>query len=156
LALRGNIGYIAPDGGNRVRARPSERFSETIRLTPEEASAFARAAGDYNPIHHDREFAARTRYKRPLASGTQTTARLMALTATHFSKRGDMVGLDFSVRFHRPIYADETIHLEWQVVSVEDAPTLNGELVELRGQILNEAGEMAVNAKGRVLVTDRL
>lgn len=139
-----------------MRATPHERFSETVTLTPQDVSEFARAAGDLNPLHHDSEFAANTRYKRPVASGAQTTARLMALTATHFSQRGAMVGLDFSFRFRRPIYADETIHLEWLVVSVTDAPTLNGEVVELRGRIRNEDGETAVGATGRVLVADNL
>jgi acyl dehydratase len=139
-----------------LRARPHERFSSHIRLTPDEVSAFARTAGDHNPLHHDAVFAARTRYKRPLASGTQTTSQLMALTATHFSKRGAMVGLDFSFRFKRPVYADETIKLEWLVVAVKDAPQLGGEIVELRGRVLNEDGKTAVGAKGRVLVADQL
>jgi hypothetical protein len=37
---------------------------------------------------------------------------MMALTATHFSKRFDVVGLDFSVRFHKAVFADETVTLE--------------------------------------------
>lgn len=139
-----------------MRARPHERFSSQIRLTPNEVSAFARTTGDHNPLHHDPAFAAQTRYKRPLASGTQTTAQLMALTATHFSKRGAMVGLDFSFRFHRPVYADETIQLEWLVISVKDAPHLGGEVVELRGRVLKEDGKTAVGAKGRVLVAEQL
>jgi hypothetical protein len=32
------------------------------------------------------------------------------------AKKGAMVGLEFWVRFRRPIYADETIRLEWLVV----------------------------------------
>jgi 3-hydroxybutyryl-CoA dehydratase len=139
-----------------MRVRTDEKFSQTITLSPDQVSAFARAAGDHNPLHHDAAFAAATRYKRPLASGTQTTAHLLGLTATHFSERGAMVGLDFSVRFCRPIYADETIHLEWEVVSVTAAPHLHGDVVELRGRIRNEAGEEAVGAKGRVLVADSL
>jgi acyl dehydratase len=139
-----------------MRVRIDEKFSQTITLSPDQASAFARAAGDHNPLHHDAAFAAATRYKRPLASGTQTTAHLLGLTATHFSGRGAMVGLDFSVRFCRPIYADETIHLEWEVVSVREAPHLHGDVVELRGRIRNEAGEEAVGATGRILVADSL
>ena len=77
-----------------MKTQLHERFSETIRLDPAETSAFARSAGDENPVHHDAAFAATTRYKRLLASGTQTTARMMALTATYFSKYGGMVGLD--------------------------------------------------------------
>jgi acyl dehydratase len=139
-----------------MRVRTDEKFSQTITLSRDRASAFARAAGDHNPLHHDAAFAAGTRYKRPLASGTQTTAHLLGLTATHFSGRGAMVGLDFSVRFCRPIYADETIHLEWEVVSVREAPHLHGDVVELRGRIRNQAGEEAVGATGRILVADSL
>jgi acyl dehydratase len=138
-----------------MKVKPGDKFSETIRLTPEDASAFALAARDHNPIHHDAEAAARSRYQRLIASGTQTTARLMALTATHFSKLGDMVGLEFNVKFHRPVYSDDTILLEWQVVSVEESAYLKGEVVELRGRISNGDNHKVVSATGRVLVMEK-
>jgi acyl dehydratase len=119
-------------------------------------SAYARAAGDTNPVHHDSAFAAATRYSRPIASGTFTTALLLGLTASHYSKSAAMVGLEFWVRFRRPIYADEIIRLEWLVVKVTPNPKLGGDVVELRGRIQNQSGETALGAKGRVLVTDRL
>jgi acyl dehydratase len=118
--------------------------------------AFANAAGDDNPIHHDPEYAAATRFGSPTASGPHTTALLLALTASHFSKKGAMLGLEFWVRFRRPIYANETIRLEWLVVKVTPNQKLRGEIVELRGRIKGEDGKTAVGAKGRVLVTDRL
>jgi 3-hydroxybutyryl-CoA dehydratase len=80
----------------------------------------------------------------------------MALTASHFSRRGAMLGLEFWFKFRRPIYADETIALEWLVVSVKDNPRLEGEIIDLRGRIRKETGETAVGAKGRVLVTKTL
>jgi hypothetical protein len=43
--------------------------------------------------------------------------------------------LEFWVRFRRPIYADETILLEWMVVKVTPNEKLKGEIVELRGRI---------------------
>jgi acyl dehydratase len=117
---------------------------------------FAREVGDDNPVHHDAGFAAQTRYRRLIASGTHTTALLLALTAAHFSKRSAMVGLEFWQRFRRPVFADETIRLEWLVVRVTPNPKLRGDVVELRGRIKGADGETAVGAKGRVLVTDRL
>ena len=139
-----------------MRAYPRERFSTEITLTPTLVAAYAQAAGDTNPVHHDYEFAAATRYGRLIASGTHTTALLLGLTASHYSKRGAMVGLEFWVRFRRPIYADETILLEWLVVKVTPNEKLKGEIVELRGRIKSQNGETALGAKGRVLVTDRL
>jgi acyl dehydratase len=139
-----------------LRAFPHERFSTTLTLTPESVVAFALAAGDDNPIHHDAAFAATTRFGKTTASGPHTTALLLALTAAHYSSKGAMLGLEFWVRFRRPIYADETIRLEWLVVKVTPNVKLRGDIVELRGRIQGEDGQTCVGAKGRILVTDRL
>lgn len=138
------------------RAQPYERFSSEVTLTPAMVAAYAHAAGDSNPVHHDPEFAAASRYGRLIASGTHTTALLLGLTASHFSKKGSMVGLEFWVRFRRPVFADETVRLQWLVVKVTPNAKLQGEVVELRGRILGEDGATALGAKGRVLVTERL
>ena len=127
-----------------------------MKLTPEIVGAFAYSVGDDNPVHHDPEFAARTRYGRVIASGTHTTALLLALTASHFSKKGAVVGLEFWVRFRRPVYADDTVRLEWLVVKVAANEKLRGEVVDLRGRIRNQDGQTVLGAKGRVLVTDQL
>jgi acyl dehydratase len=127
-----------------------------VTLDPANVSAFAESVGDTNPVHHDFEFAASTRYKRPIASGTHTSALLLGLTASHFSKGGAMVGLEFWLKFRRPVYADEKILLEWLVVKVTPNAKLKGDVVELRGRIKGQDGHTALGAKGRVLVTDRL
>jgi acyl dehydratase len=88
---------------------------------------FASAAGDTNPVHRDPEFAAATRYARPIASGTQTTALLL-------------------------IYADDTIQLEWLAIDVTPNDRLGGDIVDLRRRIKRSDGQTAVGAKGRVLV----
>ncbi|MGO9701748.1 MAG: MaoC family dehydratase [Xanthobacteraceae bacterium] len=136
-----------------MRTHPHERFSAQVALDPNSVSAFANAVGDTNPVHHDAGLAAKSRFGRLIASGPQTTAHLLALTASHFSKHGAMLGLEFWVQFRRPIYADETITLEWLVVSVKHNPRLKGDVVDLRGRIRKENGETAVGAKGRVLLT---
>ena len=138
-----------------MRAYPRERFSSEVALSPAMVVDVANAVGDNNPLHHDPAFAATTRFGRPTASGPHTTALLLALTASHFSTRGAMLGLEFWVRFRRPVYADETIHLEWMVVKVTPNEKLKGDIVELRGRIRGQDGKTSVGAKGRVLVTDR-
>ena len=138
------------------KVRRRERFSSVVTLTPETVSAFSTAAGDDNPLHHDAAFASSTRYGRIIASGTHTTALLLALTASHFSKRGAVIGLEFTVRFRRPVYADETIVLEWLVVKVTPNVKLNGEIVDMVGRVKAQDGKTALGANGRVLVTDHL
>jgi len=137
-----------------ISTHPHERFSAVVSLEPGATSAFAYAVGDTNPVHHDASYAAASRFGRLLASGPQTTSHLLALTASHFSKRGAMLGLEFWVRFRRPVFADETITLEWLVVSVKKNSRGDGEIIDLRGRVRKETGETAVGAKGRVLVTE--
>lgn len=139
-----------------MNAFARERFSAQVALSPEMVTAFATAAGDDNPIHHDPQFAAKTRFGRPTASGPHTTALLLALTASHYSKKCAMLGLEFWVRFRRAIYADETISLEWLVVKVTPNEKLKGDIVELRGRIRGQDGRTALGAKGRILLTERL
>jgi 3-hydroxybutyryl-CoA dehydratase len=139
-----------------MRVRPGERFSSEVKLTSTSVAEFARLVGDDNPIHHDPIYASRTRYGRIIASGTQTTAMLLALTASYFSKHGGMVGLEFSQQFRRPVYVDECIRLEWLVVRVTPNSALGGDIVDLRGRIKASDDRTAVGAKGRVLVTDTL
>jgi acyl dehydratase len=127
-----------------------------VRLTPESVSAFAASVGDENPLHHDAKHAATSRYGRLIASGTHTTALLLALTAKHYSKSASVVGLEFWVQFRRPVFADETIRLEWLVVKVTPNRKLKGDIVDLRGRVRGENGETAVGAKGRVLVAEQI
>jgi 3-hydroxybutyryl-CoA dehydratase len=139
-----------------VNIKPHDRFSCEITLTPESVANYARAAGDRNPVHFDPAFAAGTRYRRLIASGTQTTALLLGLTATHFSKDTSMVGLEYWVKFRRPVFADERIRVEWLVIKVTRNARLGGDIVELRGRVSGEDGQTSIGAKGRVLVTNRL
>lgn len=100
-------------------------------------------------MHYDAAFAATTRSKRLIASGTHTTAFLLGLTASHSSQHGAMVGLEFWLRFRRPIYADETIRLAWLVVRVTPKAKLRGEVVELRGRLIDQNGVTALGGKGQ-------
>ena len=75
---------------------PGTRFSKFEPLTAREISRFARMAGDLNPLHHDHEFARSSPYGKIIASGLQTSALLMAFTASYFSKIGFMSHHDFN------------------------------------------------------------
>jgi len=67
-----------------------------------------------------------------------------------------MVGLEYWVRFRRPVFAGERIRIEWLVIKITRNTRLGGDIVELRGRVLGEDGRTSIGAKGRVLVTDTL
>ena len=55
---------------NTSRITTGQRFSKKMTLTVESVKTFAEAAGDLNPVHHDADYAATTRYQRVIGNST--------------------------------------------------------------------------------------
>ena len=142
------IAAVAPIG-------PGYRFSRFHTFDEEQVRAFALAAGDANPLHHDAEFARGTRFGGLIASGTHATSLLMGLTASHFAKKGNVLGINFSVDLLRPVLASETVSIEWHVTSIAAHPK-GGCILELQGSMKGADERTSVLAHGTVLFTPEL
>ena len=136
------------------RASVGERFTETVHLSAGSIRAFADSVGDSNPLHHDEALASRSRFGRLIASGTHSASLLMALTASHFSRSAQPLGLEFNLQFHKAVCAGDTLELAWTVTRVQSKPSLGGDLVWLDGEARNQRGEVALAATATLLVTD--
>src|SRR3972149_4302495 len=79
------------------------RITDEARDSKEEIVGFAGLGGGFNPLPHDEEFAKATRFGGIIACGPQTASRFLGMTATHFSKRGASLGLEFTLRFVGPV-----------------------------------------------------
>src|SRR5215831_2427149 len=58
-----------------------QRASRSLTLTADHVKTFAELSGDYNPLHFDESFAARTKFGRLVVQGGLTTGLLHALVA---------------------------------------------------------------------------
>lgn len=132
-----------------ARVSIGEKFSLCHVFNEMEVRAFATAAGDTNPLHHDSGVAARSRYGGLIVSGTHTTALLLGLAAAHFSKNFSVVGTAFSVEFRRAVAADAAVQIDWEVVAVTAAHKAV-QRVELRGGVYDHRGQVCVSATGMV------
>ena len=94
-----------------------ERASRSITLTAEHVDMFARLTGDYNPLHFDREFVARTKFGTLVVQGGLTTGLLHALVAMDLPGPGT-VFLSQNWKFTAPVYIGDTITAEARVLSV--------------------------------------
>jgi len=130
------------------RVSVGEVFEKTVTFDEEGARAFAMLVGDLNPIHHDAEFAAGSRFGGLIISGTQSVALLMAMTATFLSARGAALGLDYQFRFRKGVRMGETCHLAWGVTDVVPKTGL-GEIVSFDAAMrIAVSGEVAVSGTG--------
>jgi 3-hydroxybutyryl-CoA dehydratase len=138
-------------GTSHAKVEVGEKFSKLHTFNEDQVRAFALEAGDFNPLHHDSAVAANSRYGRLIVSGTHTTALILGLTASHFSKSHSVVGISFSVEFRKPVFADASVHIEWEVVAMSISPN-NAQRVELRGGMYDANGELCVLATGAVRI----
>ena len=136
-----------------------ESVVRSVRFTRDDIAAFARMSLDENPLHLEAQVAQRARFGEVIASGQHTTAVLMGMLATHYSRSDDGVArqmfcLNMNFAFKRPVFADQEISLQWLVSSVEWNPRLKGVLAHLDGRVAVARTSPAVVARGSILVTE--
>jgi len=113
-----------------------QRAHRSVTLKPEHVAAYARLTGDYNPLHFDAAFAARTRFGKLVVQGGLTTGLLHALVATDLPGPGT-VFLSQNWKFTAPVFIGDTITAEVEVVSVHDSKPV----CQLRIQVRRQTGE---------------
>jgi acyl dehydratase len=101
------MSWKPPDVGSRA--------TWTRTFTADDVEAFARLSGDRNPLHFDREFAARTRVGRPVVQGGLTTGLFNALVAERLPGPGS-VFLHQEWDYPAPVYIGDTVTAEAEVL----------------------------------------
>ena len=112
-----------------------QRASRSLTLTAEHVRKFAEISGDYNPLHFDEAFAARTKFGRLVVQGGLTTGLVHALVAMDLPGPGTAF-LSQNWKFTAPVYIGDTITAEAEVLSVHPSKPVT----ELRVQIRRADG----------------
>lgn len=134
-----------------------ESCERSVRFSRECIATFARLTGDTNPLHHDVQAAQRARHGEIIASGQQTTAQMIGLVASHFSRSDDglqreLLCLNFNFAFKAPVFAEQELLLCWRVASVEWSEFLGGWLAHVDGRAAVRHAQPSVVGRGTLLV----
>jgi predicted Fe-S protein YdhL (DUF1289 family) len=135
--------------------RVGERMEATLELPPDSIKSFATLVNDQNPLHHDDAYAEASRFGSLIASGTQPTAHLMAVLATHFSAYAQPLGLEFGIKLVRAVKVNDVLAMRWLITDAHWKASLDGDLVKLDGEVLNQLGETVVKATATIVVMPR-
>jgi len=103
------------------------------KITPEMVLEFARLFNDHNPIHVDAEYAAQTRFKKPIAHGPLIAGFIGALVATELPGPGSIY-VKQDLRFVAPIYVGDDVEILVEIAEVIDAHRMR-----LRAQCYSDA-----------------
>jgi len=120
-----------------------------LTLTPEHVATYAILTGDYNPLHFDPEFVARTRFGKLVVQGGLTTG-LAALPWWRWDLPGAGHGLpEPELEVHAPVYIAATrSRLKPEFVSVLTKPK---PVCQLAIAVTRQTGETGAGRRGLVL-----
>jgi acyl dehydratase len=96
-----------------------QRVTRSLTLTADHVKSFAALSGDYNPLHFDESFAAKTKFGRLVVQGGLTTGLLHALVAMDMPGPGT-VFLSQNWKFTAPVFIGDTITAEAEVMSMHE------------------------------------
>jgi len=88
-------------------------------VTQEQINRYAKASGDFNPIHLDAQFAAASAFGRIVAHGMLVLAFLSEMMTTAFGSAWLQSG-QLKVRFRAPAYPGDEVTTFGQVTKVVD------------------------------------
>jgi len=87
----------------------------TRRVTDEVIAEFVDAVGDYNPVHSDRDYAAGTMFKEPIAPGIWTAGLISAVIGTRLPGPG-AIYLSQDLKFLKPVKFGDVVSARVLVV----------------------------------------
>lgn len=119
-----------------------QKATRTITLTDEHVNSYAEMTGDYNPLHFDEAFAAKTRFGRLVVQGGLTTGLLHALVAMDMPGAGT-VFLSQNWSFTAPVFIGDTITAEAEVISLHESKPVS----QLKFNISRQSGETVLEGE---------
>lgn len=119
-----------------------QKASRTLHLTADHVKTFAGLTGDFNPLHFDTDFVKGTKFGRLVVQGGLTTGLLHALVAMDMPGPGT-VFLSQNWKFTAPVYIDDTITAEAEVLSVHATKPVT----QLAIRVLRQDGEVVLEGE---------
>ena len=126
-----------------------QRATRELAVDEEMVRKYAEITGDYNPLHFDADFAAKTRFGRLMAQGGIATGLLHALVAMEMPGPGS-VFMRQGWSFPAPVYIGDTLRAEATVKSVR----AKRNMAELEFEVKNQDGAVVLSGEALVFQDD--
>ena len=118
------------------------------KITQQRIARYAHAAGDFNPIHLDKDFAATTQFGGTIAHGMMVIAFISEMMTRAYADDWPATG-KMKLRLRAPSYPGDTLTAHGQVKSVteEDGQTV----VRCGVGVTNQNGDVVINGDASVV-----
>ncbi len=122
-------------------------------VTEADVVNFAGLSGDFYPIHVDQDYAERSRFGRRIAHGVLVLSFATGMVPAVPGRVVAFYGID-RLRFLRPTFIGDTVHVEMEVVELKDKGDAGG-IVDYAMRIVNQRGEPVIACNYLLLMHKR-
>ena len=119
-----------------------KKATRSLTLNAQNVQTFADLTGDYNPLHFDESFTAKTKFKRLVVQGGLTTGLLHALVAMDMPGPGT-VFLSQNWKFTAPVFIGDTITAEAEILSIHESKPVT----QLKVQVTRDGEETVLEGE---------
>ncbi|MFZ5631509.1 MAG: MaoC/PaaZ C-terminal domain-containing protein [Bacillota bacterium] len=128
----------------------SRWVSRARTITEADVVNFSGLSGDWYPLHTDREYAAGTVFGQRIAHGMLVLSVSTGLLKIMPGSVEAFYGMD-EVRFMKPVFFGDTIHVELHALEKTDR-SRGGGILTLLCEVKNQKGDTVVTAKMKMLM----
>ena len=140
------MGCAMADSVEGIEAGASAQFVKSV--TAEDIAKFAEVSGDANRLHSDAEYAARTRFKTPIAHGMLAAGLISAALGTQLAPDSVVIYLGQNLRFRAPVSAGDTLTATVAVTGVNP----DRSQLSLDTKVTNQDGTDVITGDALVMV----
>jgi 3-hydroxybutyryl-CoA dehydratase len=116
------------------------------RVDDGDIASFVDAVGDYNPVHADRDYAATTMFKQPIAPGIWTAGLISGVIGTRLPGPG-AIYLSQELKFLKPVFFGDVITARVEVLEV----VRDRNRIRLKTVCENQRGEEVLTGEALVM-----
>ena len=119
-------------------------------IAQEQIEKYARASGDFNPIHVDHEFATTTQFGGTIAHGMMVAATISEMMVTAFGRNWPESG-SMKIRFRSPVRPGQRVISQGKVRRIETSD--GATKISCSVSVVKDDGETAIAGQAEVIIT---
>lgn len=118
------------------------------QITQDDIVSYAAVSGDANPLHTDAEYAAKTRFKAPIAHGMLGAGLISAALGVKLAPNSVVVYLGQTLRFRAPVSAGDTLTATVEATEVDDERSR----ITLKTTVTNQDGTEVITGEAQIML----